>query len=210
MRKIRESNENAIRAKLEEGDTSMAAMRIILSNVLRDKDEYIYLNDIVEKMDIYYVMASLRFFKGYDNIMRLYACWMIEQSTIPTDDDVFSRCLETAKAFASGRIHEHEMRMANDKAWDHKTNNYSNWDAKQAMRQAASRDIASAMDGISMHCSYAYCGNEYDNERRTALWNESKDKQRKELIRICECVESSVSPYPELIHVEKIGFVRDR
>ena len=208
MRKIRESNENAIRAKLKDGDTTVAAFQAIVS-VTTDKDNYFYLKDVAEKMDMYHVMMVIRYFKGYDNIMRLYACWMVEQSPIPTDDKVFTKCYETAKAFASGRIHEQEMRMACDAAWDHKTDNYSNYDAKQAMHWTASRDITGIMDGISMNCSYAYTRNEYDEVKRMALWNESKENQRSELIRICECVENKISPYPELIHIEQLGFQRD-
>jgi len=209
MRKIRESNENAIRAKRKDGDVSIGAMRIMIGNVLMDKEGYVYLKDIAEKLDIYDVMVSVRYFKGYDSVMRLYACWLVEQLPIPTDDKVFTKCLETAKAFASGRIHEHEMRMANHAAWDHKTDNYSNYFMKKAMHYTSAADVTDCIDVISMECSYAYSRNEYDEVKRMQLWNESKDKQRAELIRICECVENKVSPYPELLHIEQLGFKRD-
>lgn len=131
-------------------------------------DEYIQhdatvsILDVLESNGLNDALWALRYVKGRDRDIRLYAVWCARQVQHPMDDQRSIDALDVAEKYANGKATERELSDARDAAWDainatafasswaaafaaaNAAASAAEWAAETAASSAATRDTAEA------------------------------------------------------------------
>lgn len=163
-------------------------------NKTKADDASVSIRHIIESNGIADAIWALRAVDGHDREIRLYVAWCAEQ-VLPIYEKEYPNdnrprlSIQAAKDYANGLIDDAARaaaRASAESATLDATSDSARAAARAAARSAAIGAAIGAKDGAARAASAL----------DAAAWDTARQAQKTELIRVCECVEKVIDPYP--------------